>query len=241
MSKTAIITGASGGIGATVARILAADHNIVAGYCTAEDKARRLVDELTAGGAAAIACQADVTSTEQVDALVDSAVTAFGGVDVLVNCAGTALFSLAQETDDRQYQRVMEINMGGVFRACRAALPQMIARKNGAIVNISSMWGLAGASCETVYSASKAAVIGFTKALAKEVAPSGIRVNCVAPGLVDTGMNRTLSAQAVEAFVSETPLVRIGSPEDVARAVRYLVDDAFTTGQVLSPNGGAVI
>lgn len=241
MKKTAIVTGASGGIGAAVAEILASDHAIIAAYHTNKAAAERLAARLTDAGHEVVCFAADITDPAQATALTDFATARFGGVDVLVNCAGKSLLALVTDTTDAQYREIMDVNMTGVFCACRAVLPRMIAQKSGVIVNVSSMWGQTGASCETVYSAAKAAVIGFTKALAKEVGPSGVTVNCVAPGLIDTGMNDALSRAELDAFAAGTPLGRMGTCADVARAVRYLVDDRFTTGQVLSPNGGATV
>ena len=165
----------------------------------------------------------------------------YGRIDVLVNCAGLSLSALLTETSDEQWRRIIDVNLSGTFYMCRAALPSMISRKEGHIINISSIWGITGASCETAYSAGKAAVIGLTKALAKEAAPSNILVNCVAPGFIDTDMNATLSGADRQSFIDGTPLGRAGRPDDVAKAVMYLVSDGFTTGQVLSPNGGALI
>lgn len=241
MEKTAIITGASGGIGAAVARILAPEYAVVAGYFKNEDAAAALERALIADGYDAAICRADITDPRQTGALAEFALKRYGGIDLLVNCAGQALFALVCDTTDAQYERTMAVNMAGVFYSCRAVLPHMTARKQGCIINITSMWGQTGASCEAVYSASKAAVIGFSKALAKEVGPCGIAVNCVAPGLIETDMNKTLTKQELDAFAGDTPLGRIGSPLDVARAVQYLAADRFTTGQVLCPNGGAVI
>lgn len=241
MKKTVIVTGASGGIGAAAAKVLAADHAVVAAYHTNKKAAEQLVSELIALGGKAAVFEADISQSQQAQALIDFAKERYGRIDLLVNCAGISLLSLIQDTTDEQYRQVFSVNMDGTFYTCRAVLPVMIAQKSGSIINISSMWGQTGASCEAVYSASKAAVIGFTKALAKEVAPSGITANCIAPGFISTSMNRHLSAQEMEQFVQDTPMAHAGTPDDVARAVRYLADDRFTTGQVLCPNGGAVI
>lgn len=241
MAKVAVITGGSGGIGAAAAVALAPDYNVVLGYNKNIEKAQRTVGEIiSCGGEAVIFC-ADVSRSAQADAIVDFSLKQYGHVDLLVNCAGVSLRALVTETTDEQWQRIFDINVKGMFNVCRAALPHMINRKSGGIINLSSIWGMAGASCETVYSSSKAAVIGFTKALAKEVAPCGITVNCIAPGYIDTEMNSGISAEDARAFIEETPLGRAGVPEDVARAVVYLAGDTFTTGQVLCPNGGAVI
>ena len=167
----------------------------------------------------------------------------FGGVDVLVNNAGVSSFGILQDISEEEWDRVFGINVKGAFLCAKAALGHMIRNHGGVIVNISSMWGLVGASCEVHYSASKAALIGMTKALAKELGPSGIRVNCVAPGVIDTDMNSKLTEDDLAVLREETPLGKIGKPSDVAASVMFLASDGgkFITGQVISPNGGIVI
>lgn len=241
MRKVMCIIGASSGIGAAVAEALALAYTVVVGYCSNEAAALGLVSELREAGQEACARHIDITDAASVDSFFAFAHSQYGHIDGVVNCAGISLYALAAETTDAQWQQVFDVNVTGVFRACRAVLPYMIRRQSGSIINISSMWGMTGASYETAYSASKAAVIGFTKALAKEVAPSGIAVNCIAPGYIETAMNRSLSAAEQAAFIADTPLGKAGRPEDVAHAVVYLAADTFITGQVLSPNGGAVI
>ena len=164
----------------------------------------------------------------------------FGRIDVLVNNAGIAQIKLFTDTDENDWNRIMGVNAGGIYNMCRAIVPQMISRKNGRIINMSSMWGISGASCEVIYSASKAAVIGFTKALAKELGPSGITVNCIAPGVIDTEMNAELDDETRKELTDEIPLERFGSPEDVAGAVLFLASDqaSYITGQVLGVDGG---
>ena len=235
MTKTALITGGSRGIGAACAVRLASDgYRVVIGYNTGREEAQR-VAEVTGGEAV----QADVSDSAAVRRLFDAA----GTVDLLVCCAGAAHHGLFSEITDEEWQRVIGVNLGGVINCCRTVIPGMVSRKSGRIITISSIWGICGASCEAVYSASKAAVIGLTKSLAKELGPSGILVNCIAPGVIDTGMLASLSLSDVEALRNETPLGRIGAPEDVAGLVSYLASDAasFITGQVISPNGGFLI
>lgn len=235
MQKTALVTGGSRGIGAACARRFAQDgYRVVINYCRSAGPARQLAGEL---GASVI--QADVADPVQVEKMFDAA----GEPDVLVCCAGVAWQGLLQEMSPEQWRRLFAVNVDGVFYCCRQAIPAMVRRKSGSIVTVSSMWGQVGASCEAAYSASKAAVIGLTKALAKELGPSGVRVNCVSPGVIDTDMNRMHSAETMDALREETPLGTIGAPEDVAQAAAFLASDRarFITGQIIGVNGGFVI
>lgn len=237
--KIALVTGASRGIGAAVARRLRADgYTVVLNYLHSGDRALALAEEL---GGTALRC--DVSDPEQVGKMIDSVLENFCQLDVLVCNAGVAWQGLTQDMGDEAYRRVMGTDLDGAFYCCRAALPQMIRQKEGRIVLISSMWGQTGGACEVAYSAAKAGLIGLGKALAKEVGPSGITVNVVAPGVIDTEMNAALGPEALEALAEETPLGRTGTVEDVAAAVSFLCGEggAFFTGQVLSPNGGLVI
>ena len=186
----------------------------------------------------------DITDEKQCKDIAASVRAEFGFIDVLVNNAGIALpTQLVTDTSLADWHRVIDTNVTGMFVITNAVLPEMISQKRGAIVNISSMWGVIGGSCEVAYSASKAAVIGYTKALAKEVAPSGIRVNCVAPGFVLTDMTRCFDESVIADICEETPLLRAGTPEDIASAVRFLAseDALFITGQVLCVDGGRCI
>ena len=232
--KRVLITGASRGIGAACARLVAkCGYVVIINYNNSKEEALRLAREI---GAETI--RADVSSSAQVDDMFKAA----GEVNILVNNAGISGFYMLDAMSDDEWNKMIGVNLNGVFYCTRAVLPQMLRRKSGAIVNVSSMWGICGSSCEAAYSASKAGVIGLTKALAKEVGPSGIRVNCVAPGAIDTDMNKKLGGDAIKELCEETPLGRLGSPEEVARAILFLADDdGFITGQVLSPNGGLVI
>lgn len=232
--KRVLITGGSRGIGAAVARLFAENgYEVIINYNKSAEKAKALADEL---GATAIC--ADVSDPLAVKEMFKAA----GNIDVLVNNAGISGFYMLDAMSDDEWNKMINVNLSSVFYCCREVLPQMLHRKSGAIVNVSSMWGQCGASCEVAYSAAKAGVIGFTKALAKEVGPSGIRVNCVAPGAIDTDMNKVLGQEALAEICDETPLGRLGTAEEVAEAIFYLADKAsFVTGQVLSPNGGLVI
>ena len=191
--------------------------------------------------------QADVNAGTDNEAtvanVVKQAIDTFGRIDVLINNAGVASQGLFTDISDIEWNEVLDVNLNGVFNVTQAVLPYMIRQKSGSIINISSMWGQVGASCEVAYSAAKAGVIGLTKALAKEVGPSGVRVNCIAPGLIETGMNQELTLEDVAAIVDVTPLGRIGSTNDVASSALFLASDesSFITGQVLGVNGGYII
>ncbi|MEG2097389.1 MAG: 3-oxoacyl-ACP reductase FabG [Pseudoflavonifractor sp.] len=242
--KSVLITGGSGGIGSAIARRFAADgYNV---FLTCKDhsyRAHALAAEIRAAGGYAWAFRCDVTDPDQLAGLVDNLWENYCQLDILVCAAGSAWQGLLTDMTDEDWRKVCGDNLDGVFYACRAILPYFIYRKSGKIITISSMWGQVGASCEVAYSAAKAGVIGFTKALAKEVGPSGITVNCVAPGMIATEMNAHLDEEAIAALREETPLGRIGTPEEVAASVAFLAGSGgdFITGQVLSPNGGLVI
>jgi 3-oxoacyl-[acyl-carrier protein] reductase len=241
---TVLITGASRGIGAAAARLFAGQGwDVALGYQNKKTEAEALAAELCTLGVRAMAVGADVADAAQVDAMFAAVEAQLGPVDVLVNNAGIAQIGLFTDLTEQEWDRVMDVNCKGVYLCCRRALPGMIAAHRGSIVNLSSMWGQVGASCEVAYSAAKAAVIGLTKALAKEVGPSGIRVNCVAPGVIATDMNAALTAQDIAALEEETPLCRIGTAQETAQAILWLASDkaAFVTGQVLAPNGGIVV
>ncbi len=243
--KTAVVTGASRGIGAACAVALAkSGYNVILGYKVNKERAEQLAEVLVSGyGIAAIAVQADVSDSAQADILIETAYRNFGRVDVLVNNAGIAQFKLFTEITDEEWSNMIGTNLTGVFNCSRAAAKIMINQKSGSIVNISSMWGQVGASCEVHYSASKAGVIGLTQALAKELAPSGVRVNCVCPGVIKTDMLSEIDEETIDALIEETPIGKIGTPKNIADSVAFLSSDRaeFITGQVLGVNGGFVI
>lgn len=232
--RTILITGGSRGIGAACVRTFAAAGDRVYFFYRSDDVAARTLSQET--GAIALKC--DVADKNAVAKTFESLPT----FDVLVNNAGICGFSLFQDISEEDWETMIQTHLGGTFRCTKAVLPGMISKKQGCIINISSMWGQVGASCEVHYSAAKAGVIGLTKALAKEVGPSGIRVNCVAPGVIDTDMNHALTSDAISSLTEETPLGRLGTPEEIAQMVYWLTTDqsSFLTGQVLSPNGGIV-
>ncbi len=238
MQKTVLITGGAKGIGEAIAREFSKKgYKVIINYNKSQEKALILADEI---GAEAIC--GDVSKWEDAKKIVEFAASFTGKIDVLVNNAGVSLpQQLITDTTDEEWDNLFAVNVKGCFNCSKAALFYMINEHSGSIVNISSVWGITGGSCEVAYSATKSAVIGFTKALAKEVGPSGIRVNCVAPGVIGTDMNAHLSESDMDALKEETPLGVIGTTLDVARAVIYVAEAEFVTGQVISPNGGMVI
>lgn len=241
MRRVALITGGSRGIGAACVRAFAgAGWATVFLYRQRGDAAKALVRELREKGLDAACFRCDVADEAQVNAAVAEILRLYHHVDALVNNAGVSHIGLLTDMTDEAWDIVFNVNVKGIFHLCRAVLPGMISRKTGSIVNVASMWGEIGASCEAAYSASKAAVIGLTKALAKEVGPSGIRVNCVSPGLIETDMNAELDKAALQALTDETPLGRIGTPEDIAKTVLFLSGESamFLTGQVVGVSGG---
>ncbi len=239
--KVALITGASSGIGKAVAIKLAQNGYAVALGCRNTAAAEEVAQTIRTEGGAAMVCPADVCDSASVEAMVAAART-MGKIELLVPAAGIAYQNLFQYTDEETYDRIMDTNVKGAYLSAKAVLPYMISAQSGKIVFLSSMWGEVGASCEVVYSASKAALIGLTKALAKEVGPAGIRVNCVSPGVIRTPMTTPLGEETLTALAEETPLGRIGRPEEVADAVLFLASDAsaFITGQILGVNGGFI-
>lgn len=234
-----LIFGGSRGIGAEAVRqFAAAGSRVVFTYHRSELEADALRQET---GAVPVRC--DVKYSDSVRIAADKAVSVLGHIDVLICNAAIADYGLITDIEESRWEEVIDTDLNGVFYCVRHVLPAMISRKSGCIITVGSMWGEVGASCEAAYSAAKAGVIGLTKALAKEVGPSGIRVNCVSPGMVDTDMNASVSEDAVRDIVEETPLCRTGDPADVAKVMMFLASDAasFITGQVIGVNGGLII
>lgn len=244
MKKTVIITGASKGIGAATAILFAQKgYNVVLNYNNSYESASLLSRSLAQNGFSVTPIKANVANRLEAELLIKETLYKYGSVDVIVNNAGVAFEGLITETDEIDFDRVIDINLKGTFNCCKAAAQVMINQKSGKIINVSSMWGQVGASCEVAYSASKAGVIGLTKALAKELAPSGITVNSVAPGIIETTMNSNLTIEELTDFVDTVPLGRMGSAEEVAQAIYFLASDQadYITGQVIGVNGGYVI
>jgi 3-oxoacyl-[acyl-carrier protein] reductase len=244
MEKTVLITGASRGIGRAMATVFAENnYHVLINYLKAEREARLLEQELTKQGYTVAVYRADVIQKAQVTEMIATGEKLFGSIDVLINNAGISQFKLFTEVSEEEWDTMLNIHLKGMFNCCQGILPSMIHQKKGKIINIASIWGLVGASCEVPYSTAKAGMIGFTKALAKEVGPSGIQVNCIAPGIIETEMNEGLNNMEKKQLKEETPLLRFGKPEEIAHLALYLASAKadFITGQVISPNGGFVI
>lgn len=240
--STVLVTGASGGIGQAIAAAFGAKgHRVAVHYHTNRAGALAAAEAVRKAGGVAEIFPADVSQEENVDRLFSQVEAAMGPVQILVNNAGISWQGLFTDMTLDQWRRVLDVNLTSAFLCCRRALPSMIRAKSGCIINISSMWGQQGASCEAAYSASKAGMIGLTQALAQEEGPSGIRVNCIAPGLIETPMNGCLPPAALTALAEDTPLQRAGRPAEVAQAAVYLSEAEFVTGQVLGVNGGYMI
>ena len=242
MRKNVLITGASGGIGEAMCREFAKNgYNVVIHYNSSEEAALKLQQEIESQyQVKAVPIKADLRNSDEVKALARKATAILGNTDVLINNAGVAYLTLFQTADDNKVRELFDINLMSAMNLTKEILPSMIRNQSGRIINISSMWGIAGASCEVHYSASKSALIGFTKALAKEVGPSGITVNCIAPGYIDTKMNSSIDDESVAEIVEATPMGRKGRPEDVSALAMFLAGENadFITGQVISIDGG---
>ncbi len=243
-NRSVLITGASRGIGKAAAELFAQQgYRIILNYLNSEPSALKLAQDLMKQGVDVLPFRADVSNIEQVNRMVEAGEARFGNIDVLVSNAGRSQQKLFTEITPNEWRDMMSVTLDAAYYCCRAVLPGMIRHKSGKIVLISSIWGMVGASCEVHYSAAKAALIGMTKSLAKELGPSNIQVNCVAPGIIDTDMNAKLNQETRSFLIQDTPLGRIGTPHNVAEAILFLSSQKsdFITGQVLSPNGGFVI
>lgn len=244
MKQVALVTGSSRGIGRAIATQLAREgYAVCINYLEQREAAESLVEQLRGEGCRAIAVQADVADRKAVEAMVRATEETFGPVTLLVNNAGISRQGLFQDVDDELWNRYFAVNVTGARNAIQAVLPHMLHEKSGCIVNITSIWGLRGASCEVTYAATKAALVGLTRSLALELAPSGIRVNAVAPGCIETDMVRALGQETREMLVEQTPLGRLGTPEDIAQAVSFLASEkaSFFTGQILTADGGFIV
>ncbi|AUA37819.1 3-oxoacyl-ACP reductase [Clostridioides difficile] len=242
--KTVLITGGARGIGKAMSKAFAKEgYNVLVNFNKSENEAKELYTILNEKNFSVKLFKADISNREDVENMVDYCIKEFGGLDVLVNNAGVSQDKLFTDITDEDWDNMMNINLKGSFYCSQVALKYMISEKKGNIINISSIWGISGASCEVHYSITKAGIIGMTKALAKEVGPSNIRVNSIAPGVINTDMLSGYNEEDIDALVEETPLMRLGTPEDIANCAIFLASDKsnFITGQVISPNGGFVI
>ena len=239
MKKTIIVTCASRGIGAAIVKILAKeDYNIVLNYNKSEEIAKKMQEEFTKQGKNVEIFKADVSKREEVKKLIEFTINKFKKIDVLINNAGISQTRLFTDITDEDWNNMLNVNLNSVFYMTQEVLPYMIHEKEGCIINISSIWGITGAACETHYSVAKAGVDAMTKSLAKELGPSNIRVNSIAPGIIDTDMNKYLSDEELANIEEEIPLGKIGSPETIAKCVKWLIEDDYTTGQIIGINGG---
>lgn len=235
VNKVVVVTGGSRGIGAEIVKFLAKlGYKVVLNYNKSESYAQDVKKELNN----VEIFKADVSKKEEANALIDFAIKKYGKIDVLINNAGIAQTKLFTEITDEDWKDIIDTNLNSAFYCSREAVKNMIHNKSGLIINISSIWGITGASCEVAYSTSKAAINGFTKALAKELGPSNIRVNAIAPGIINTEMNSYLSKDELKNIKEEIPLEKIGDPVDIAKCVKWLIEDNYTTGQIISINGG---
>lgn len=233
-----LITGASRGIGRDIARVLAKNkHKVIANYNKSEQQAIELQNE----NENIEIYKADVSRREEVHKMVEGILKKYGRIDVLINNAGISENKLFTDVSDQDWSRMINTNLYSVFCVTQEVLPNMIHNKKGCIVNISSIWGMVGASCETIYSVTKAGINGMTKALAKELGPSNVRVNAIAPGIIDTDMNKNLTQEDIKNIEEEIPLEKMGKGLDIARCVEWIIQDEYTTGQIISINGGWII
>lgn len=233
-----LITGASRGIGKEIARRLAQDGNaVIVNYNKSEEQAQKLQQE----NPNIEIYKADVSQREEVHKMIENILNKYGKIDVLVNNAGISESKVFTDVTDEDWNKIINTNLYSAFCVTQEVLPNMIHNKKGCIINISSVWGIVGASCETIYSIAKAGMDGMTKSLAKELGPSNIRVNSIAPGIIDTGMNKKLTSNDIENIEEEIPLGKIGKTIDIARCVKWILEDEYTTGQIISVNGGWVI
>ena len=240
--KIAIVTGASRGIGREVAKELAESGiTVIANYNKSEEEAKKLQQELEEQNFKLEIFKADVSKREDVKKLVEYTIEKHGKIDILINNAGISEYKLFTDETDEDWDNLINTNLYSAFAMSQEVIPNMVHNKKGCIINISSIWGIVGGSLEVLYSISKAGLDGMTKALAKELGPSNIRVNSIAPGMINTKMNSKFTEKEIEEIKEEIPLERLGNPQDIAKCVKWLIDDNYTTGQVISINGGWVI
>lgn len=239
INKVAIVTGGSRGIGAEIVKELANNnYHVVLNYNKSEELAKNIKSELFEQGKKIEIFKADVSKREEVKELIKFVLEKYSKIDILINNAGIAQEKLFTQITDKDWNKMIQTNLNSVFYCTQETVPTMINQKNGCIINISSIWGVTGGSCEVAYSTAKAAINGFTKALAKELGLSQVRVNAIAPGIIDTDMNKNLVKEDIEDIKNEIPLGKIGKTEDIAKCVKWLIEDKYTTGQIISINGG---
>ena len=238
----AIVTGGAKGIGRAIVEMLAEQNiKVVLNYKTSDQQAKQIKQELCKKGCKVEIYKADVSKKTEVEKLIKYTRETYGKIDILINNAGISKWQLFTEITEEEWNEVISNNLNSVFYMTQEVLKDMIINKKGCIINISSIWGITGASCEVAYSVSKAGIDGLTKALAKEIAPCNIRINSIAPGYIMTDMNKNLTKQEIEDIKTQIPLGRLGETKDIAKCVKWLIEDEYTTGQIISPNGGWVI
>ena len=239
VNKVVVVTGGSRGIGAQIVKTLANEnYKVVLNYNNSKEQAEKIQQELLEQGKEIEIIKADVSKREETEKLIQFAINKFNKIDVLINNAGISQEGLFTDVTEEEWQKIINTNLNSVFYCNQQALKYMIPEQQGCIINISSIWGETGASCEVAYSTTKAAINGMTKALAKEVGPSNIRVNAIAPGIIDTDMNRNLTNEELEQIKEQIPLNKIGKALDIAKCVKWLIEDEYTTGQIISINCG---
>lgn len=239
MNKVAIVTGGSKGIGASIVKELAnAGYSVVLNYNKSENEAHKIKEELSNNGKNIEIFKADVRNRKEIKELVNYTMNKFGKIDILINNAGISQAKLFTDITDEDWNNMIQTNLTSAFYTTQEVLKYMIPQHSGCIINISSIWGLTGGACEVHYSVAKAGLDGMTKALAKELGPSNIRVNSIAPGVINTDMNKNLSEEDLNNLKNEIPLEKIGDPESIAKCTKWLIEDSYTTGQIISINGG---
>lgn len=239
VNKVVVVTGGSRGIGAQIVKTLANEnYKVILNYNNSKEQAEKIQQELLEQGKEIEIIKADVSKKEEAEKLIQFAINKFNKIDILINNAGISQEGLFTDVTEEEWQKIINTNLNSVFYCNQKALKYMIQEQQGCIINISSIWGETGASCEVAYSTTKAAINGMTKALAKEVGPSNIRVNAIAPGIIDTDMNKNLTIEERKQIKEQIPLNRIGKAIDIAKCVKWLVEDEYTTGQIISINGG---
>lgn len=239
VNKVVVVTGSSRGIGAEIVRTLANEnYKVILNYNNSKEQAEKIQQELLEQGKEIEIIKADVSKKEEAEKLIRFAINKFNKIDILVNNAGLSLEGLFTDATEEMWKEIIDTNLNSVFYCTQQAIKYMIQKQQGCIINISSIWGETGASCEVAYSTTKAAINGMTKALAKEVGSSNIRVNAIAPGIIDTDMNKNLTTEELEQIKEQIPLNKIGKAIDIAKCVKWLIEDEYTTGQIISINGG---